>query len=325
MLANVQLTSKRQTNINVRHNVYLSKDKWIFQGDWRLLFFTQPTYGLGIQDFPAVFSLNGASLKDDIVAQSMNFNYLRLYETAFRRISGNLYAGIGFFVDHHWNIDDQRLNLDSAQFFITSHYFYSILENFPIRGYTANGLMIRALYDDRDNSINSFNGIYIDAGIRLNTTWLGSNRQSTKLMLELRKYLNLLNDQQHLAFWLMGDFLLSGTMPYLALPSLGWDTYNRSGRGYIQGRFRGQNMVYAETEYRFQLNPSGFLGGVVFLNALTMDNKFIDQRLFDNFAVGYGIGLRIKMNKETRTNVCVDLGIGARGSSGIYFGIQEAF
>ena len=73
-LANILFTSKHQININLRHNVYLSHDTWIFQGDWRLLFFSQPTYGLGIQDYPAVFSLNGISLDDETGAQPMKFN-----------------------------------------------------------------------------------------------------------------------------------------------------------------------------------------------------------------------------------------------------------
>jgi hemolysin activation/secretion protein len=111
----------------------------------------------------------------------------------------------------------------------------------------------------------------------------------------------------------------------MALPSIGWDTYNRSGRGYLQGRFRGENIVYAESEFRYRIKPNGLLGGVIFINAITADNEFIDQKLFDRFAIGYGAGLRIKMNKETRTNICVDIGLGQNNSSGIYFGIQEAF
>ena len=37
------------------------------------------------------------------------------------------------------------------------------------------------------------------------------------------------------------------------LPSTGWDKTFNTGRGYIQGRFRSNNMLDAETEYRIQL------------------------------------------------------------------------
>ena len=39
MMANIQITSKKQVNFNVRSNIYLSHDKWILQGDWRFLFY----------------------------------------------------------------------------------------------------------------------------------------------------------------------------------------------------------------------------------------------------------------------------------------------
>jgi hypothetical protein len=32
-----------------------------------------------------------------------------------------------------------------------------------------------------------------------------------------------------------------GSPPYLELPAIRWDTYQRSGRGYPQGRVRGEN------------------------------------------------------------------------------------
>ncbi len=34
--------------MNFRFDVYTSKNKWYISGDNRLLFFNQPTYGLGI-------------------------------------------------------------------------------------------------------------------------------------------------------------------------------------------------------------------------------------------------------------------------------------
>jgi hypothetical protein len=62
-----------------------------------------------------------------------------------------------------------------------------------------------------------------------------------QLLYDARYYLRLSkNRPRHvLAFWSWGNILLTGEVPYLALPSIGWDTYNRSGRGFIQGRYRG--------------------------------------------------------------------------------------
>ncbi|MCD6658987.1 MAG: BamA/TamA family outer membrane protein [Lentimicrobium sp.] len=326
-LANFQITSLGQKNINFRHNIYTSRDNFILQGDWRLLFFSQPTFGLGINDFPPAFSLNGLDLNEleEDGAQPMKFNYFRFYETVLKRIKGRLYAGIGLYLDYHWNIQDERLSLDNESPFFTSHYTYSIIEGFNVNKYITNGLMFRTVYDNRDNSVNPYKGFYLDAGFRFNSTLLGSDKNSTQVLLEARKYLTLKENAQHLAFWLTGSYILSGTMPYLALPSIGWDTYNRSGRGFIQGRFRGRNMLMAEAEWRFRITKSGFLGGVVFLNTLTTDNKYINQAFAEKFVLGYGTGLRVKMSKETRTNICIDFGFGSDGSKGIYFGLQEVF
>ena len=128
-------------------------------------------------------------------------------------------------------------------------------------------------------------------------------------------------------YWLFGfgaPWSLLDPVPYLALPAITWDTYNRSGRGYIQGRFRGKNMVYEEAEFRFRISKDGLFGGVVFANFTTASNPFTGQKVFDAFAPGYGFGLRIMMNKKDRTNIAMDYGRGD-GFSGVYFNIREAF
>ena len=42
---------------------------------------------------------------------------------------------------------------------------------------------------------------------------------------------------------------------------------NRTGRGYVQGRWRGTQELYGELEWRFRITNNGLLGGVVFANA----------------------------------------------------------
>ena len=44
------------------------------------------------------------------------------------------------------------------------------------------------------------------------------------------------------------------------LPSTGWDDQSNLGRGYIQGRFRARELVYAEAEYRFGILRNDFIG-----------------------------------------------------------------
>ncbi|GAB2539085.1 hypothetical protein [Spirosoma aerophilum] len=126
-----------------------------------------------------------------------------------------------------------------------------------------------------------------------------------------------------LAFWSYNAFTLSGNPPFLDLPSTGRDNTKNVGRGFIQSRFRGKNLLYTETEYRFHLTTNRLLGGVVFANAQTVSEQSNGQ--FEKVVPAIGTGLPIKMNKVPRTNLSIDYGFGFDGSSGLFFNLGEVF
>ena len=70
---------------------------------------------------------------------------------------------------------------------------------------------------------------------------------------------------------------------------------------------------------------NNFLGMVVFVNTTTISNRQDGEQLFDNFATGGGAGLRMLLNKRSRTNLAFDVGFGREGSHGVYLTVQEAF
>ena len=327
-LINVSLTSKSQVLLNLKYDLFLPNNKWYISGDNRLLFFNQNTYGLGIYGLKGqnyTFGVNGDNTNRTDSAQPMKFNYLRLYETALRQFARHWYGGVGIMIDDDFKINDQSLKLDSPTH-LTSHYNYSKSYGFDTSHYSANGLSLHILHDTRDNPIEPFSGMYFNMAFRFNSVAFGSTQNSSMLYYEYRTYFSLNKSvpRDVLAFWFWGVSVTSGKMPYLELPALTWDTYNRSGRGYIQGRFRGDNMVYGETEYRFRISKNDLFGGVVFVNCTTASNPLTGQNIFNSLATGYGFGLRILMNKNDRTNICIDYGRGD-GFSGIYFNIREAF
>ena len=122
--------------------------------------------------------------------------------------------------------------------------------------YGTNGVKLTLLTDTRDNTANSYKGYFASASMLYNIKIGNNSQQSYQLLYDARYYLGLssVNKRKVLAFWSWGSFLLHGNLPYLALPSISWDTYNRSGRGFIQGRYRGLSMVYSEVEYRFPIS-----------------------------------------------------------------------
>jgi hypothetical protein len=111
----------------------------------------------------------------------------------------------------------------------------------------------------------------------------------------------------------------------MVLPATAYDQRGRSARGYTQGRFRGNNMVYGEAEYRFPISHcGGILGGVLFINATSANNPSLSLRLFESIKPSFGFGLRIKADKRSRTNLAVDLGFGHQ-SFGFYLAASETF
>jgi outer membrane protein assembly factor BamA len=83
--------------------------------------------------------------------------------------------------------------------------------------------------------------------------------------------------------------------------------------------------MYTEAEYRFPISScGGVLGGVLFVNATTASNEILDVKLFDAIRAGYGLGLRVMLDKYSRTNLTVDYGFGKQ-SSGFYLAVSETF
>ncbi len=330
-MLNFQLTSKKQFIINARSKIYLADNKWFLQGDWRFLIFAQPTYGLGVNNDGGnefLVNINGLETGESPLEEPMRYDYIRIYEDFVHKIgNSDWFAGAGIAIDRYFSINDQKLNLDtlSAPLYITNHYAYSVRNEFPATQYFTNGFNADILTDTRDNISNPYTGYFASLSFRFNPEFMGSEQESSMLLYDLRYYLGLSKTcKRHLiAFWSFGNFVTSGNVPYLTLPSIGWDTYNRSGRGYIQGRYRGLNLVYAESEYRFPISKNGFIGGVAFVNTTFVESY--RQKLFEKAAPGVGAGVRIKMDKRARVNLTIDLGYGSDNSSGIYFNLQEAF
>jgi outer membrane protein assembly factor BamA len=181
--------------------------------------------------------------------------------------------------------------------------------------------------DTRDSAINPSGGFYAAAEYQaFFEGFLGGTSSWQQLNVDTRTYLRLTADARHrLGVWLVGNLVTGGEAPYFDLPSTSMDTYGRSGRGYVQGRFRGQRLAYGELEYRWTVKRNGLLGVVAFLNTETLSNEDTGEKLFDSFATGAGVGVRLMMNKRSRTNLAFDVGRGNDAKIRVYFAVQEAF
>jgi len=335
--AMVLYTTKNQFITQVSSTFLTERNIWEFQGDWRFMLFNQDTYGLGTGHTPVSsgFTVNGIGTTAAVEgAQPMNMNLLRFRQNALRKVWGDLYIGPGLSFDRYYGIEDLRLDLNANPPVVTSHYAYSQIEGFGTKSYNTNGISLNLLFDTRDSTINAYRGVYASFSYQWNPTWFGSAQDSGLVSGELRTYLGLSSavPRNVLAFWVVAQGQVGGHLPYLALPAIGWDARNRTGRGWIQGRFRGTAEVYTEAEWRFRITENGLLGGVVFANMSTFTRPPVSyqgyvetgESLFEHPEFAGGLGLRIMMNRQSRTNITLDLTV-AQHTTGFYFGAGEAF
>ncbi len=329
----IAVTSKKQFLSFLKTNIYTKDNKLFLKGDLRYYHYRLPTYGLGTNsppdstDYDGGWIWQGADTKDTEGGYPMLYDNIRFHEVAYIKINSGFYGGIGYHLDYFWKIVDSKLKLDTLPKQITPHFVYSKVHGFNTDNYILSGLSVNFMYDSRDNLINPYKGYFANISYRINQTWLGSDQNASSLWLEFRTYIGLSKKMpRHLiAFWTFGNFQLTGERPYLTLMALGEDQRARSGRGYVGGRFRGEDYVYAEAEYRFPISQcSELIGGVIFVNMNTASNRDTNVALFQYVMPAAGFGVRIMFNKNTRLNLNLDFAVGIK-TQGFYFSGTETF
>jgi hypothetical protein len=299
IVASSSFTQRKQFTLPIESDIWSKNNEYNFVGDFRFYKYPQSTYGLG--------SNSNINHEDP-----MDYEYFRFYETILRHVVGNLYLGAGYIFDDHWHITDQGNFNDYTSYNGNANHTVS------------TGVTLNALLDSRNNGINPSNGNFISIQYRDNVEFLGSTSGWRSLIVDVRKYITFPQGSDNvLALWSFDWLILSGEPGFLDLPSTQWDAYSATGRGYIQGRFRGADMVYAEAEYRYKILDNGLLGGVFFLNGESL-SAAPGTRL-QGVQPGFGPGLRIKLNKVSKTNICIDYGFGREGSNGLFIDVGEIF
>ena len=315
-------TEKKQLLINVKNSVMLNNNKIFLSGDWRFYIFSQSNYGLGTDIIPPKY--RDADFDLSALEEPMSYNYLKFHQTVSWEVKNNYYVGAGIHLDWYTTIVDENLDIANGQF--TNHYNYNTKYEFDYNEYVVNGLSLNLLYDSRDNQINTNNGMFANINYRINPAFNQSQDVSSVLYGEYRYFLPLskYNKQHVFSLWATAQFVTTGNVPYLNLPSIGWDQRSRSGKGYTQGLFRGQKMVYFETEYRFPISCNQLISGTVFANFTTASDKDREIRLFQYIQPAFGVGLRILIDKATRTNLVLNYAWG-RHSDAFYLNAGESF
>ena len=297
---------KGRYGLPVHSSIWLNNNAYNIQGDTRVLVYPQYTWGLG-----------GGQHADDKFL--VNYQYIRFYQSVLKKITPYFFAGIGYNLDYYMDIESD--NGTSKTFSEFTGYQFGTK---PGQNSFSSGPTVNLLYDTRNNSINPLPGCYGNIIYRYSMAALGSNNNWQSLYVDLRKYVSLTTStsKNMIAFWTYYWTSLSSGTPYLNLPSIGNDPYQRSGRGIGQNRYRGENLFYMETEYRRDITANGLLGFVVFANANSASQAHL--REFKYWNPAGGAGLRIKFNKKSNTNIGLDYGF-SKNYSAFMLNLGEAF
>ena len=233
-------STKKQTSVLARVAAAGSEDRRRLVADYRFQWTSQDTFGLGTS--------TGA---DDGV--NARFTYIRLFQTAYFGLGKGIKGGVGVHYGVHSDIrpgEDAELTWDQS-----SLVEYSTVNGLELQEQTSAGFSLNLLRDTRDHQINASRGWFGSVSFRpYFKDVLGGDSVWQEVLFDVRAYTKVKGDGRHkLAFWLYGDFVTDGVAPYLDLPSIGADTYGRTGRGYEEGRFRGERLLYGEVEYRATL------------------------------------------------------------------------
>lgn len=184
------------------------------------------------------------------------------------------------------------------------------------RGNIVSSLGLIYQLDNRDNIFSTRKGWFVEALFAVNSTFLGSDLNYQKWILDARKFFPLSSKSE---LGINGYLEFSnGEVPFNQMALIGG---TKRMRGYYEGRYRDKHMALVQSEYRFPVWWR--FGGVVFGGVGAVTGSLQD------FAPKYirwslGSGIRFALSKSSRINLRLDFAVGKK-SSGFYLTVGEAF
>lgn len=293
--SNVQIlaayTLNKQTIIQTKHNIFSKQENLVFNGE------------LSYYHFPILYYGVGNDTKKEF-EEHLEYQVLIFRERVLKKVKDNLFMGIQY----------RYTDLYDLQF--EPEYLFS--ESARVYSQTGknSGVGFAVIFDNRDNVLNARTGAFLEFSNFFHGKGIGGDFTFNRYTLDLRKYWSL-SERDVLATQYFGEFNTSNT-PFREMSLLGGETIMR---GYYNGRFRDNQQMAIQAEYRRQLLP--WLGLTAFSAFGDVASQF-DQFNLNEFKWTAGGGIRLMVNKADRINIRIDYGIGHE-TSGFYFAFAEAF
>lgn len=286
----VLYTQNKQMLLNLPFNLFLRNRAYHLYGEVAYNRFFYNFYGVGNDQPPGFVERYG-----------IEFPRVRL--TALKKLRPHVYAGLRYAFDKFSLFDLQP----SGQL---------IGGQIPgSKGGVVSGLGLVALYDSRDYIFYPSRGAWAELVVYHDNPLTGSSFRYTRVTLDMCKYLHYgANILALNAYVLYSD----ADLPFFQMGLLGGQ---KKMRGFYEGRFRDNNALIFQAEYRRHL--FWLLGVTVFANTGQVAARY-DEFRAKHWRYTYGAGIRLMLDPAQKANLRIDFAIGDKKLLP-YITIFEAF
>jgi outer membrane protein assembly factor BamA len=246
------------------------------------------------------------------IGNAIPSNYSEKYLSYFSRFRLNVLYEIKphlYFGPRIWFEQQDIRNFESGKLIDTASINGSRGSTTPGFGFTIN-------LDYRDNLFYPRKGLFSEIAIQTFQKTLGSNFVWTRYLADVSKYFPI-SKRSVLAFNGLID-INTGNPPFTLMASLGG---TKRMRGYYEGRFRDNNSVLFQSEFRSPL--IGRFGFTIFGSIGAVASR-INEFSSANIRSTLGTGLRFRIDRKEKLNLRLDIAAG-KNSTALYFTVGEAF
>jgi outer membrane protein assembly factor BamA len=284
-------TERHQKLVGVESTLFFNDENYILRFHGTYSFYPDKFWGLGNKtDFRSY--------------ELFSYEQFFIFPQLLKRIYKKLYVGVSLEYQNVIRFSHQPNGLFVEQNITGRH------------GGTVSGAGGLLSWDNRDNAFSPSRGQFAEFSTTVFSDGTESDFTYTNYAFDVRKYFPA-QPGHVVAFQVYGNFN-QGIVPFLSLASMGGSTIMR---GYYSGRFRDNNLVAAQAEYRMHIWKRW---GIVGFAGIGQVGNRLGNFAFDRFKYAVGTGIRFALKPEERLNLRIDYGVAQR-SRGIYLTIAEAF
>lgn len=283
-------TQNKQIIFNLPYFLFLKNREYLVYGEIGYNKYFYNFYGVG-----------NNQAKDYVEIYGVEFPRLRV--TGLKKLAKHFYGGLRYAFDKYTLSD-----LDSTGQLIKKDILGS-------KGGIVSGVGVVAVYDNRDYIFYPSKGVYGEIVVYRDDKMTGSSFNYTRIALDVAKYLSY---KENILALNLYSIYSDSDLPFFQMGNLGG---LKKMRGFYEGRYRDNNLLVFQAEYRRHL--VGLLGFTVFGDVGQVAKRY-DSFNDKNWRYTYGGGLRLMLDKAQKINLRIDVAVGDNKILP-YFTIGEAF